>query len=202
MALLPAASSVCQTEDGLRASFDAEWNIWGPVGGYVAAIALRAVGAVAPAGHRPVTLSCLFVSRGDNGPVDIKVDPIKAGSTAFWSVALTQSGKTVLRAQMCTTTKVEGPEKIDCVAPDVRTPDELEPFVDQLRRFGHEPIPYLGCQSSISVSSGSITQMNRPNGFESSRFRTATPFWANRAMMASMLSTEKLTMNSRLEGFI
>jgi acyl-CoA thioesterase II len=142
MALLAEASVVRQSPNGLTALLDPEWNIWGPVSGFVAAIALRAVGVVAPAGHRPVSLSCLFVSRGENGPVDIVVEPIKSGSTAFWIVELSQAGKCVLRAQICTTAKTDGPTKVDCLAPDVSKPDALEPFVDQLRRFGHEPIPF------------------------------------------------------------
>jgi acyl-CoA thioesterase II len=142
MALLAEASTVKHTPDGLTSAFDPEWNIWGPVGGYVAAIALRAVGAVAPPDHRPVSLSCLFISRGENVSVEIAVEPIKTGSTAFWSVTLSQSGKTVLRAQICTTAKTDGPDKIDITVPDVPPPDALEPFVDQLRRFGHEPIPF------------------------------------------------------------
>jgi acyl-CoA thioesterase II len=142
MALLAEASAVETMPHGLCGHLDSEWNIWGPVGGYVAGVALRAVGAIAPPDHRPVSLSCLFVSRGENGAVDITVDPVKSGSTAFWSVDVRQDGKTILRAHICTTAKTEGPDKVDCSAPIVPRPDALEPFADQLRRYGHEPIPF------------------------------------------------------------
>ena len=142
MATLGPASAIAQTQGGLFASIDPEWNIWGPVGGYVAAIAMRAVGLLSPDGHRPVSLSCQFLARGENGPLSIKADPLKSGSTAFWNVTLLQSGKPFFQAQICTTAKSEGPNKVDCIAPDVPNPEELEPFVEQLRRYGHEPIPF------------------------------------------------------------
>jgi len=40
-----------------RATLDRAFEIWGPNGGYLSAIALRAAGFVAPAGHRPASIT-------------------------------------------------------------------------------------------------------------------------------------------------
>src|SRR4051812_43115549 len=43
-----------------EATLSREWEIWGPMGGYVAAFALRAAGASSPF-DRPATFSCHFL---------------------------------------------------------------------------------------------------------------------------------------------
>jgi acyl-CoA thioesterase II len=135
---LQDSTAITLTEGRYSACIDPDWSIWGPNGGYVAAIALRAVGLAAPAGHRPVTLTCQFLARGDNGPVDILVDPVKTGSTAFFNVTLLQNGTRFFQAQICTTAKSEGPDKVDISMPAVPPPDALETFAAQLERFGHK----------------------------------------------------------------
>ncbi len=142
MATLEPASRVAASDGGLTASFDPDWNIWGPIGGYVAAIALRAVGCVAAEGHRPVSFSCQFLARGDNGPVDVAVIPLKVGSTACYAVSLRQNGKLLLEAQVWSTAKSVGPSRLDADFPSVPPPEALESFADQLARFGHAPIAF------------------------------------------------------------
>lgn len=142
MSILAAASAVQKTSAGLMANFDADWDIWGPVGGYVAAIALRGVGQAAAEGHRPVTLTCQFLARGAAGPVKVEVDSVKPGSTACYSVRLLQGETIVLTAQVWTTAKTEGPERCDIAMPDVPPPEELEPITEQLARCGHQPHPF------------------------------------------------------------
>ena len=142
MATLKPATAVTLAPEGLFAILDSEWNIWGPVGGYVAAVAMRGVGMVASQGHRPVTFTCQFLARGENGRLDIEVTQIKAGSTACYAVSLMQMGKTILTAQIWTTSKREGPLMGKVTMPDVPLPETLEPFTDQLIRYGHAPIPF------------------------------------------------------------
>jgi acyl-CoA thioesterase II len=142
MTTLQDASAISVRGDALYATLAEDWNIWGPIGGYVAAVAIRAAGVVAPEGHRPVTLSCQFLARGRNGETEIKVDTLKPGSTACFGVTLIQDGKIILTAQVWTTAKTEGPRINDSHMPDVPMPDRLEPFADQLARFGHAPIPF------------------------------------------------------------
>ena len=134
---LQDATAITASNGNLSAAIDPEWSIWGPIGGYIAAIAMRAAGLSAPTGHRPVTLTCQFLARADAGPIGITVEPLKTGSTAFFNVRLQQAGKTFLQAQICTTAKTDGPRQIGLVAPVVPPPESLEAFATQLARHGH-----------------------------------------------------------------
>ena len=54
------------------ATLSEDWKIWGPNGGYVAGIALRAAGLVAEV-PRPVSFACHFLRTADFAPVDVVV---------------------------------------------------------------------------------------------------------------------------------
>lgn len=136
------ATRIIQTPDGMMARLDPAWQGWGPIGGYIAAIALRAAGAIAPPGHRPVTLTCQFLARGSVDPVEIEAVTRKPGSTACHNVVLRQGGSAILQAQVWTTIKDEGPSIMELAMPEVPAPESLEPFTDQLKRYGHDPAGY------------------------------------------------------------
>ena len=53
-----------------RATLSPEWEVWGPLGGYVAATALRAMGAATEL-PRPASFQCAFLSVGRFEPVEI-----------------------------------------------------------------------------------------------------------------------------------
>ena len=55
-----------------------DWEIWGPMGGYVAAHALRAVGVATPHAH-PAAFSCHYLGVARFEPIDILVEPRKEG---------------------------------------------------------------------------------------------------------------------------
>ena len=59
-----------------------DWEIWGPCGGYVAAIALRAAGADSPL-VRPASFYCHYLSVAAFAPVDLVVTPLRSGHV--WS---------------------------------------------------------------------------------------------------------------------
>ncbi len=139
---LQDATSVAGANNRYSATIDPEWCIWGPIGGYVAAIALRAVGLSAPSQHRPVTLTCQFLGKGEEGEAEVIVEPLRSGSTSFYNVRLMQNGSTFLQAQVCTTSKVDGPEHRGSTAPTLPRPETLESFAGQLMRFGHQPIGF------------------------------------------------------------
>lgn len=65
-----------------RATLSRDWEIWGPMGGYVAAVALRAAGL--GAGHRtPAAFSCHYLNVAAFGPVDIRVTARKENRVAL-----------------------------------------------------------------------------------------------------------------------
>jgi acyl-CoA thioesterase len=109
------------TRDGkLFATLSRDWEIWGPNGGYVAAIALRAAGKVAPAGHRPATISVQYLSAGQFAEAETVVDPVKKGRSAWCiNVSLVQDGKRFLQAQVWTTDRSDGPTTREIAMPDV-----------------------------------------------------------------------------------
>src|SRR3990172_4675765 len=61
-----------------RAHISREWEIWGPNGGFVAAIALRAAGREAEIA-RPASFSGHFLGRAAFAPVDLDVTKVHGG---------------------------------------------------------------------------------------------------------------------------
>lgn len=53
-----------------------DWEIWGPMGGYIASFALRAA-AAAGAYPRPVAFSCHYLGVARFEPIDIRVEARK-----------------------------------------------------------------------------------------------------------------------------
>ena len=71
----------------------ADWEIWGPCGGYVAALALRAAGAESPFA-RPASFFCHYLSVAAFAPVDLVVTPLRAGRTVLAQrVTMTQEDR-------------------------------------------------------------------------------------------------------------
>lgn len=98
-------------DDGLyRASLSRRWEIWGPNGGYMAAIALRAAGKYAP-GFTPVSFYCQYLNVAKFEPVDIQVSSLKSGKVASaLTVVISQNNKIILNAQVWLTIDLPGYE--------------------------------------------------------------------------------------------
>jgi acyl-CoA thioesterase len=108
-----------------RAEVAQDWEIWGPEGGYVAAIALRAAGAESPF-SRPASFFCHYLAVADFAPVELLVTPLRSGRTVLAQrVEMTQSGKPVLEAMVWSVGDVQGLEHEDIEPPDVLDPDLL-----------------------------------------------------------------------------
>jgi acyl-CoA thioesterase-2 len=108
-----------------RATVSPDWEIWGPCGGYVAAIALRAAGAECGLA-RPASLYCHYLSVAAFAPVDLVVTPLRAGRTVTAQrVQMHQEDRPVLDAMVWSVGEVEGLEHDDVDPPDVPGPDEL-----------------------------------------------------------------------------
>lgn len=83
------------------ATLSDQWEIWGPNGGYLAAICLRAAGEVAKIG-RPCSFYCHFLSSPAFGPVELEVAALKHGRRAeSLSVSMTQEGEIMRAIVLC-----------------------------------------------------------------------------------------------------
>lgn len=77
-----------------------DWGLWGPAGGYVTALALRAAGQ-ATEQARPVSMTCHFVRVGKFAPVQIHVEHLKQGRRSeLLRVDLRQEDKLIFTAQV------------------------------------------------------------------------------------------------------
>ena len=114
-----------------EATLSSDWEIWGPMGGYVAAVALRAAGA-STEHSRPAAFSCHYLGVARFGPVDLRVETRKTGRSATSQrVEITQEGRPILDASVWSVGEGEGLEHDETVAPPVPDPDEL-PSIEEL----------------------------------------------------------------------
>src|SRR3954463_12895719 len=86
-----------------RGTMSQDWEIWGPMGGYAASFALRAVGAELGADARPASFSCHYLGVASfDEPVDVEVVTLKAGRTvAFHRASISQAARPILEALVC-----------------------------------------------------------------------------------------------------
>jgi acyl-CoA thioesterase II len=136
-----AVDTAIEGSDGrYRARLSRDWEIWGPNGGYLAVIALRAAGA-ATALRRPATFSCHFLGVAQFDVVDLDVRVIRESRrAASVAVSMSQGDTPVLEALAWVVGDVDGLEHDAAPMPAVAPPDEL-PNVDQLMA-GRERGPY------------------------------------------------------------
>ena len=112
-------------EDRFRATLSRDWEIWGPNGGYVASIALRAAGQVAKV-QRPASFSGHFVSVGQFDTIDVGVRTIRAGRrTESFAVSITQAGRPLFEGLVRTAAQGPGLEHDVAEIPEETLPSEL-----------------------------------------------------------------------------
>lgn len=109
-----------------------DWNIWGPCGGYVAAVAMRAIGEHTEF-RRPASFNCHFLGIGDFREVGITTRTLRKTKRAE-SVALTmtQDDKPVLEAVAWVIGDVGGLDHEHATAPDVPHHSTLKPIEELL----------------------------------------------------------------------
>jgi acyl-CoA thioesterase II len=121
-----AAETAVEARDGRwRATLSRDWEIWGPNGGYVAAIALRAAGA-ATALRRPASFAGHFLSVAEFDAVDLEVTTLRAAKrAASLRVSMSQKGRPIFEAIVWVVGEGEGLQHDDAVMPAVPAPSEL-----------------------------------------------------------------------------
>jgi acyl-CoA thioesterase-2 len=140
---LATDTAVRPSGDGrYEATLSRDWEIWGPMGGYVAAIALRAGGASSE--HpRPAAFSCHYIDVARFGTVDIDVTTRRnARTAASQRIEVSQDGRPILDAMLWSVGAVEGLEHDETVAPGVPDPDTLPSIAELLPADTPQPFPF------------------------------------------------------------
>src|SRR5438445_9066081 len=103
-----------------RATLRKDWEIWGPMGGYAASVALRASGAASAYG-RPASFSCHYLSVAAFDDVDIVVTPLRTSKVpGSYRAEVTQGDRRILEATMwAVSDDVDGLEHDEAAPPDV-----------------------------------------------------------------------------------
>ena len=116
-----------------------DWEIWGPMGGYVSSVALRAAGAHTGL-SRPAAYSCHFLSVAAFDVVDISVTTLRAGRRAgSVRVDVSQDGRAILEALVWMVAGAsEGLVHDHAAAPTVAHHSELK-TIQELAPPGTEP---------------------------------------------------------------
>jgi acyl-CoA thioesterase II len=112
-----------------RGVLASDWFVWGPMGGYVAAIAFRAM-ADASAQPRPATFACQFLRAGSAGPVEIEVEGVRGGRRSeALRATLRQEGVPLLTASAWFVAEAfDGFEHSLGEMPKVPQPEALRPY--------------------------------------------------------------------------
>ncbi|HLF22905.1 MAG TPA: acyl-CoA thioesterase domain-containing protein, partial [Burkholderiales bacterium] len=129
MSAFSEATAVAKVGDHYSAILDPEWFIWGPFGGYLAALAMRAMG-MHSAHRRPATFSCQYLNVGEAGPVDIEVVTRKSGWRAdCLSTRIMQGGKALVEAQSWIVADgMTGLNHDDARMPEIKAARDLPPW--------------------------------------------------------------------------
>ncbi len=110
------------------------WEIWGPNGGYLAAVAMRAA-SVTSGRARPASINAHFVGAGRSEPVEISVEVNRVTRVATSvTVRITQEGRPLLVATVWGVDgDLDGLEHHTTLGPhDVPDPDDLQTIEELL----------------------------------------------------------------------
>lgn len=141
-----ATDTAVTSENGhYRATLSPEWDIWGPNGGYVAAIALRAAGAHVPH-RRPATFACHYLNVGRFAPVDLHVATLRESKrTAAVRVSMTQAERPLVEAIVWVVAEGNAGLEHDVARmPDVPRPETLKPIEELEPPDQEAPFPFWG----------------------------------------------------------
>jgi acyl-CoA thioesterase-2 len=114
------------TNGRYRTELSKQWEVWGPNGGYLASLALCAVGKQAEI-QRPSSLYCHFLSSPQFAEVEFDVEVLKRGRRSeSFSVCMRQGGRPMMQALIRTAADAPGYAHQQVNAPAVPAPDTLK----------------------------------------------------------------------------
>jgi acyl-CoA thioesterase II len=132
---LAADTEVTPVAEGrFAARLSDDWNIWGPNGGYVASLCLRAAG-VACGLARPATIACHYLTVGRFDDVDLDVTVLRATRrTAAVRVHMSQDGTSLADATVWAVADgLDGYRWDEATMPAVPLPADLPSIEERLR---------------------------------------------------------------------
>jgi acyl-CoA thioesterase II len=143
MADLDEDTRVESDGEGYVARLSRDWEVWGPNGGYLSAIALRAAGAASQL-PRPASFSVHYLGVAEFREVQLAVTTLRTAKRAeSLRVTMTQDGKPILEALVWTIDDhMQGLEHDHFEAPKVPPPEELKAWGD-LAAGGAPPSPFF-----------------------------------------------------------
>ena len=125
-----------------RANISRDWEIWGPNGGYVAAIALRAAGREASIA-RPASFSGHFLGRAEFAPVDLDVTKVHGGRRSeSLHVVMRQEGRSIMNAIVRTAAEGPGLEHDVTEMPEAPGPEGLKTYDELFPDGPGTPYPF------------------------------------------------------------
>ncbi|WP_216215663.1 acyl-CoA thioesterase [Amycolatopsis aidingensis] len=129
-------------EDHYRAKLSPDWAMWGPNGGYLAAIALRTAAAATKLAQ-PASMTCSFLGTASFDPVELRVTRLRSGRRAeSLRVGMFQDDRQIVEASVWTVAAgLEGPERQWRHPPDAPPPDQLTSMAERVAAAGGKPIP-------------------------------------------------------------
>src|SRR5215470_5847804 len=122
--------------DRYRAELSPHWAVWGPNGGYLAAIALRAAMARSRAA-RPASLQCHFLAVGEFAPVELRIVSLGGGKRAeSLRVEMWQLDRPVLIASVwMVSDELRGFAHDFAAAPEVPAPHALRGYQELAEEY-------------------------------------------------------------------
>ncbi|MGP8121903.1 MAG: thioesterase family protein [Xanthobacteraceae bacterium] len=125
---LAEATTVHGSNGSYRAGLSRSWEIWGPNGGYLASLALRAASQLAEL-RRPASLNCHFLSSPEFREVALEVQVLKRGRRSeSISVQMRQDDRPILHALIRTVADAPGYQHQRVSAPQAPLPRDLRSY--------------------------------------------------------------------------
>lgn len=145
MGELAVDTAVTQVDEGRSvARLSRDWEIWGPMGGYVAAVALRAAEAASPF-DRPASINCHYLGVAAFDEVQISVVPTRLGrGAASHRVSIVQDDRPIMEASVWSIPAgTEGLVHDESVLPEgAGDPEELPTAEELMGEADRPPFPF------------------------------------------------------------
>lgn len=137
---LAADTKVTGSVGRFSARLSRDWEIWGPSGGYVASIALRAAGEHSQFG-RPVSISGHFLGVATFDDVVIETKTLRLTKRAeSIRVTIKQGSNIIFESLVWTCAPMEGLEHEVALSPATYEPESVPSTSDRMSEAGIEPV--------------------------------------------------------------